>query len=63
MKEPANKLMDMLERGQTPTVAELRKAGLCLLCSGYGYIWIEKTDENVTCTHCGGDGLLRKRKI
>lgn len=64
MKDAANKAIDKMERGETPTVADLRAAGFCLMCAGFGYICVGKDlDEQKTCTRCGGDGLLRSRKV
>lgn len=46
----ANLVMDKLERGEQPTEAELRAAGLCVKCAGFGYV--DYADDGFTEIPC-----------
>lgn len=62
MTEPTNTVLDKLERGETPTKAELEAAGLCLLCMGFGSIYVpggpgdDEGEVEIKCKVCGGTG-------
>lgn len=58
MTDPANKVMDKMERGQRPTDEELAEAGYCLGCAGFGSNYIDEGDDavEIICKKCGGTG-------
>ncbi len=55
MKNAANRVIDKTERGQQPTKAELRAAGFCLDCEGFGFTRLDD-DTELSCRKCGGTG-------
>lgn len=59
MKDAMNIALDKIERGETPSKAELRAAGLCQTCSGFGDRWNLEGDVVGKCRKCGGDGRHR----
>jgi hypothetical protein len=62
--QAANRILNALERGGTPTDRDLKAAGVCRGCYGYGYHYeseeASSNDERTTCKTCGGDGIPKR---
>lgn len=58
--QAANRILNALERGHAPTERDLREAGVCKSCYGYGYYYesdeASSADERTTCKSCAGTG-------
>jgi hypothetical protein len=49
----ANLVMDKLERGECPTEAELKAAGLCVKCAGFGFVdYADDGFTEIPCDKC-----------
>jgi hypothetical protein len=48
--------INKLKRGEQPTEAELRAAGYCLECAGYGWFPAEDGVTEIGCMNCLGTG-------
>lgn len=54
----ANRIIDALERSETPRLADLKAAKVCVSCYGFGYYYhCDDLDTEVKCKTCGGDGF------
>ena len=62
----ASRILDALERNGTPSEADLKAAGACRSCYGYGYYYESEEqssdDERTTCKSCGGSGHPKTKK-
>lgn len=65
VERAANRIIDALERCETPAEADLKTAGVCRSCYGYGYYYesddASGADERTVCKSCGGDGHPKNR--
>lgn len=55
------RVFDAMERGRTPDGADLRRAGVCRSCYGFGYYYTSEErsheDRRTKCKSCNGTGV------
>jgi DnaJ-class molecular chaperone len=54
------RVFDAIERGARPSGDDIKLAGACPSCGGFGYYYLnEQTERKTTCRQCRGTGTTK----